>query len=491
MNCDIFRSLQFSDLMKENDFAKSRMPSLVRSLRLGSMVLFAVTSLGTLSSALSISYVAESVRAPAMFVLIVNSVTLILCLSMVLFLRVHAPIVLDDDAMVVKTTLSPEAIEKIAVVASLFVVFTTNATNSFRVARLFGLDPVTAWDTYECDFTDSIFALSLDTIVTAVAVFLPIRMNLLPAVPVMALLSFILTSVFLGSPETISSQAMISVQLMALGYLVLMGCRMTEARERGRFEETFKARQEMVTERVARFGLEHQMEQNSTHSQQAPVTTVYGSSIFSDSLQYSSAETTSHVSITTGMAATRIPEDRSEIFTLLSQSESPETKHGREIGTQTEFISCQDKSTDPLLVWSKDADGWKCSRCSKPPLPPTTISGDEDAQLAQDRCNQVDLTRVRHKEKKRRRGDRSPSGSQSSSPSLTSSLTSSSGRDFDMQLTRKMHYENFMSSFQSQVVHNDLPGTLVSGDGHSISSATLEGRSHEHAESVSAAITSI
>merc|ERR1719310_1077770 len=45
--------------------------------------------------------------------------------------------------------------------------------------------------------------------------------------------------------------------------MAVLGCHQNEARERDRFIEVSKVRKEMVEERVARFDLEHQLQQSS------------------------------------------------------------------------------------------------------------------------------------------------------------------------------------------------------------------------------------
>ena len=65
--------------------------------------------------------------------------------------------------------------------------------------------------------------------------------------------AFVLCSFVIGSPETMYNTVTNDIILGILSFMVLIGCHNTESRKRDRFVELYDARQQVVTEKVARF----------------------------------------------------------------------------------------------------------------------------------------------------------------------------------------------------------------------------------------------
>lgn len=425
-----FRKLRFPETEKEHEFVRSRMKPLVKHMQLGAIFAVVVAVIDGVLILTGGNFVRLH-ALPAMFKVIVDGFALCVCVSVFLYLRKRASLLFDSEVDVLKTTLRPDQLEKLAIALSLFGVFFNCASNRFRVALMLGVDPQDAWNTSICNFTDSNFVLGLDTVVTAVAVFLPIRMHLLPVVPVMAVVSFVSTSVAIGSPETLSKQVMNVLWLCLLGCFVLIGCHANEARERERFDETFTARKEMVTERVARYDLERQIEKSicfsgAGHSQAEipmPSCSASGAAPSGDRLPRTgshSAETFSLSDLTSGTlnltegepsiqaavvgnlstatatssvghaaqmdnsiqkqsAQPNLNMISSSGFTSQHNTRSP--KQSSSEATQTVAPVLMDKALDPLLSW--DGTSWKCNRCSKPPqMPDQGTSGCRSNRLA-------------------------------------------------------------------------------------------------------------
>lgn len=270
-------SLRFSNTEQEHAFAKSRMPAVVKNLRMGSMLLMVVVLFGLVFVMMSGRFSGPH-QEPTLYVLGVNGLTICISLGLFFYLRKSVTMVYDDGTpSIATTTLCPEQCERLGVLLALWATLVAYGASIFRISRLFGLDPEEAFKIEDaCFLSDSSLLLALDCVVTAVALFLPIRVHILVVVPIAVVSSFVVSSLFLGSPDGTKTVMMNIIFMMLLSIMAVLGCHQNEARERDRFIEVSEVRKEMVEERVARFDLEHQLEQSSvvkathvgTHSSQ-------------------------------------------------------------------------------------------------------------------------------------------------------------------------------------------------------------------------------
>lgn len=260
-------NLSFPEEEKENAFAQSRVPFLINSLHGSSVILFLFTVLSILVQVGAVQgNISPSQQRPVLFVLGLDGLSLSISCGLFLYtrryrLRCDGVLSGEHEENFAKSHLCPEHLERSSIAVALWGICFISTTNHFRAARLFGVDPEMAWNRNACEFTDSTFVLSLMTVVTGVGVFFPIRMRRMPVIPMATILSFVLTSFILGSPEKPWILLCNSFTMIMLSYMVLVGCRMTEARERKNFDNAFETRKEMVTEKITRFDLEHQIAQ--------------------------------------------------------------------------------------------------------------------------------------------------------------------------------------------------------------------------------------
>eukprot|EP00746_Dinoflagellata_sp_MGD_P151261 gnl/MRDRNA2_/MRDRNA2_82899_c0_seq1.p1 gnl/MRDRNA2_/MRDRNA2_82899_c0~~gnl/MRDRNA2_/MRDRNA2_82899_c0_seq1.p1 ORF type:complete len:513 (-),score=64.33 gnl/MRDRNA2_/MRDRNA2_82899_c0_seq1:160-1698(-) len=358
----LISSLRFSVVQKENDFAKSRMPALVKSLQLGAAILCFLMPVNAAFAVIG-GNMSGPHSSPTLFMLGVDAAAFLIYLGLFVYLRTP----------LIETKKSPAHLERVAIAMFLLAILLSCTTDGFRTARLFGVDPEAAWNRNMCQFTDSTYALRLDGIVTAVGVFVPVRAHILPVIPTTAAVSFVLTSTLLGTSETFSQVASNTLLLSVIGYILCVGCRMTEARERVHFSETIEAQQQMVTEKVARFDLEHQIERTSLSTQgQGMVEVKEGvGGLIPKTLGRAEDDLTSGTLDLSSLSSK--PGGGTSVLDLSSKSSKPSTivwpiSPRKDVGTDPVYAEVEDKATDPLLVWNEA--GWKCQRCSKPPLPP-------------------------------------------------------------------------------------------------------------------------
>lgn len=242
-------SLMFSDPGREHDFAKSRMPTLIRNLRIAIMLYMLLVCSFSIKFFFFLARWSGPHQAATQNMYWVMVATLCFTLGCLAILRWYA------------TALRPEQVERLAVLVGVWAIISSYWTNEFRVAQLVGQSPEVALrNTDACILSDSTLALCLDAVVTSVALFLPIRAYTMLPVPMVAVFSYGGISAFLGSPEGTMSAVINTLTIFVLSSMAWLGCHQTESRERRRFLEVSQARKEMVEEKVARFDLEHKIE---------------------------------------------------------------------------------------------------------------------------------------------------------------------------------------------------------------------------------------
>eukprot|EP00746_Dinoflagellata_sp_MGD_P152848 gnl/MRDRNA2_/MRDRNA2_83923_c0_seq2.p1 gnl/MRDRNA2_/MRDRNA2_83923_c0~~gnl/MRDRNA2_/MRDRNA2_83923_c0_seq2.p1 ORF type:complete len:484 (-),score=69.09 gnl/MRDRNA2_/MRDRNA2_83923_c0_seq2:295-1746(-) len=229
------------------------------------------------------------------------------------------------------------SIEVLVVAGTIYMVVGSIFTDFYRVALMYGEDPHDYWDREH--FSDSGMLLTIDLIITATHLFCPIRSCVSWLIPLSGVLGYTLVSYLLGTKDAFILEFIV-IQLGALAFFSWYGRRRSEKESRLGFAkqralaDTVKTKEkEVIEERVRRFDAEHENERNIQVDQNEirEINVDRDSSIWS-------------LSITTGNAT-------------LEQGAMEMASH------------YADKGTDPLLVWSES--GWKCQRCSKPPLPPS------------------------------------------------------------------------------------------------------------------------
>eukprot|EP00746_Dinoflagellata_sp_MGD_P152517 gnl/MRDRNA2_/MRDRNA2_83729_c0_seq2.p1 gnl/MRDRNA2_/MRDRNA2_83729_c0~~gnl/MRDRNA2_/MRDRNA2_83729_c0_seq2.p1 ORF type:complete len:646 (-),score=98.14 gnl/MRDRNA2_/MRDRNA2_83729_c0_seq2:537-2474(-) len=244
------KPLSFPDPLMEKSFAQSRMPALIKSLRIGALILI-VAAIANVPKVLVRSRISGPYRAPTWFCLIVLGLCMIIGFGLYL--------ACGRDAV---RSWSPETIERSMVAFSFLAILATCAVNTWRVAHLFGFTCEEGWKIDECPLSDSTFLLCLVIIATAVGVFAPIRMYIAPAIPVAVVVAFLLTSAAFSSPEPIGSVLLNTLMVCALSIMILVGSHSQEVRERKQFQKLSDMTHNAVTEKIARFGAEHKLEEH-------------------------------------------------------------------------------------------------------------------------------------------------------------------------------------------------------------------------------------
>eukprot|EP00746_Dinoflagellata_sp_MGD_P157903 gnl/MRDRNA2_/MRDRNA2_86345_c1_seq1.p1 gnl/MRDRNA2_/MRDRNA2_86345_c1~~gnl/MRDRNA2_/MRDRNA2_86345_c1_seq1.p1 ORF type:complete len:521 (+),score=31.43 gnl/MRDRNA2_/MRDRNA2_86345_c1_seq1:94-1656(+) len=366
-----FSSLRFSDPEQEHAFVESRTPCLTRNLRLGIILLMLAVLLGTMH----IIYwylVTGSDRLTVYISVCTNGVTVCISLGMLFYLTKLIRSMNDDGIETTVATLRPQNIERLGVCMAILSIFVAYNLSRPRMSRLFG--QVESGDTRS--ESDSNLLLALDTIVTCVALGVPIRVHILLVVPIAAVSSFVATSIFLGSPESAHSVATNTVLMIILIIMAVAGSHQIEARERDRFVEVSKVRKEMVKERIARFDLEHQLEQSNVFSGRQEH--------FHSGIGEDTTEVSFELSVSKPSEASSSQNQPTNVVLGRQRYGKGDVSHSESGLHALEKISApvmQDKSTDPLLIWKPD--GWQCQRCQKPPLLPQPSHASKD-QLLQD-----------------------------------------------------------------------------------------------------------
>eukprot|EP00746_Dinoflagellata_sp_MGD_P039158 gnl/MRDRNA2_/MRDRNA2_194414_c0_seq1.p1 gnl/MRDRNA2_/MRDRNA2_194414_c0~~gnl/MRDRNA2_/MRDRNA2_194414_c0_seq1.p1 ORF type:complete len:399 (-),score=42.84 gnl/MRDRNA2_/MRDRNA2_194414_c0_seq1:76-1272(-) len=374
-----FKSLRFEDPDKELRFANHRLPTLVNSLRISVMLMAFCMTFNILVLFLTMSDDSRGAsNGPALLGMSMSC----FCIALYIVIFLH----LKGFCNSLGKVRSPEHFERLTLVAILSIILWTVFNNRFRLAHMFGLQPEQVWDLEDCGrMTESLTFLILTMVVALAGMFLPIRSNLLPLVPAFAVLSFVVVIILFGSPEAPVKSVVNVILLSIMGVLTVVSSRQNEMRERERFSEITEVRNEMIIHKVARFDLEHQLEQpNVQTSSVSSLSTRIGrqSSSHVDERSLSEAELTG-VTINLSESEFAVSSVRSEQTSELDASDSghakarPEytVKSSQSAGKVTTQIKnhnpCTETSAQTDVTWSIDC-GFKCHRCSLPPTPYTT-----------------------------------------------------------------------------------------------------------------------
>eukprot|EP00746_Dinoflagellata_sp_MGD_P024624 gnl/MRDRNA2_/MRDRNA2_157836_c0_seq1.p1 gnl/MRDRNA2_/MRDRNA2_157836_c0~~gnl/MRDRNA2_/MRDRNA2_157836_c0_seq1.p1 ORF type:complete len:568 (+),score=83.69 gnl/MRDRNA2_/MRDRNA2_157836_c0_seq1:33-1736(+) len=247
----------------------------------------------------------------------------------------------------------------------------------YRAAKLHNMDPHVAFPEISV-FTDSDFLLMLDAYVTVSSLLFQIDPFVYAIIPVCACSMFLFSSVFIGSSEN-TEPVKATLMLTGLGVLAILGRRLTDGDKRSLFLEISVERSGKLEQRVQRFAAEHQRDRlvdthnklvgNLTNEKQGSSS---GDGATSTTSHPHSSGTGLVSNPSSGKQAT-IPSENekcseNDVISYLSSSLAPTES----LPTLQNVTTYKDSATDPLVSWGET--GWKCNRCSKPPLPPTSMN---------------------------------------------------------------------------------------------------------------------
>eukprot|EP00746_Dinoflagellata_sp_MGD_P142596 gnl/MRDRNA2_/MRDRNA2_75530_c0_seq1.p1 gnl/MRDRNA2_/MRDRNA2_75530_c0~~gnl/MRDRNA2_/MRDRNA2_75530_c0_seq1.p1 ORF type:complete len:522 (-),score=79.79 gnl/MRDRNA2_/MRDRNA2_75530_c0_seq1:517-2082(-) len=246
-------SLRFSNQQIEDEYVQQQLPFLAYALRRFAQVALPVC----LFQAVVVALEARKAKnlsglysRPVWFVLLTLAIEIFMCVGIILWLQRQG----SKDA---GKKLQPAALERTSLALGVLTIFTIVGVNKFRVAVLFGFEPEEVWG--DITFTDSSFTLLLDAVLTMMC-FMPIRVDQVRWIPLVVIFTYLGTFLAIGSPDAVANIIINILTMAAMGYLTLHGSKRMETQLRQQFDEVAKAKNQMLSERVLRFDLEHQFE---------------------------------------------------------------------------------------------------------------------------------------------------------------------------------------------------------------------------------------